>query len=130
MSKETPQRARLEPRISRSGVRGVNHSATHTSTFPMKERQNSPLVLLFSNEKVKRVSVDRIKKFPLLKVNKLIRNSNESSFEYLLTYLSLSINGLREMWLGLLTFYFRSMKGSQNISLGSSLGLQISFLAG
>ena len=32
----------------------------------------------------------------------------ESSFEDLLTYLSLSISGLLEIWLGLLTFYLRS----------------------
>ena len=32
MSKETTRRARLEPRTSRSGVRGVNHSATHASS--------------------------------------------------------------------------------------------------
>ena len=31
LSKETTQRARLEPRTSRSGVRGVNHSATQLS---------------------------------------------------------------------------------------------------
>ena len=38
------------------------------------------------------------------------RNSNKSSFEHLLTYLSLSINGLLEMWLRLLTFYFKILK--------------------
>ena len=32
MSKKTTRRARLEPRTSRSGIRGVNHSATHAST--------------------------------------------------------------------------------------------------
>ena len=32
MSKETARQARLEPRTSRSRVRGVNHSATHAST--------------------------------------------------------------------------------------------------
>ena len=67
------------------------------------------------------------KKFPLLimKINKQIWNSNKSSFECLLTYLSLSINRLLELSLRLLTFYFRSLKGSQKILLGSSLlGLQ------
>ena len=61
------------------------------------------------------------KKILLLKVDKQIQNSNklnfethESSFEYLLTYLRLSINGLLEMWLGLLTFYFRSLKGPKS----------------
>ena len=32
LSKETTRQARLEPRTSRSRVRGVNHSATHAST--------------------------------------------------------------------------------------------------
>ena len=32
MSKETTQWARFEPQTSRSGMRGVNHSATRTST--------------------------------------------------------------------------------------------------
>ena len=32
------------------------------------------------------------------------------------TYLSLPVNGILEMWLGLLTFNFRSSKGSQKIS--------------
>ena len=66
------------------------------------------------------------KKFPLLKINKQIWNSNKSSFQCLLTYLSLSINRLLEMSLRLQTFYFnRSLKGSQKIFLGSSLlGLQ------
>ena len=61
------------------------------------------------------------KKILLLKVDKQIQNSNklnfethELSFEYLLTYLRLSINGLLEMWLWLLTFYFRSLKGPKN----------------
>ena len=35
--------------------------------------------------------------------------------------IKLMINFLLEMWLGLLTFYFRSLKGSQKILLGSSL---------
>ena len=66
------------------------------------------------------------KKFPLLKINKQIWNSNKLSFECLLTYLSLSINRLLEMLLRLQTFYFNgSLKGSQKIFLGSSLlGLQ------
>ena len=33
LSKETTRRARLEPRISRFGVRGVNRSATHASAM-------------------------------------------------------------------------------------------------
>ena len=32
MSKETTRRVRLEPRTSRSGVSGVNYSATHASS--------------------------------------------------------------------------------------------------
>ena len=57
-----------------------------------------------------------------------IPNSNESSFEmgessfeHLLSYLNISINGLLEMWGGLLNFYFRNQKGSQKIFFGSSL---------
>ena len=50
-----------------------------------------------------------------------IWNSNESSFKHLLTYLGLLINGLLEMWLGLLTFYFRSVKVSQKISWAAAL---------
>lgn len=46
---------------------------------------------------------------------------HESSFKHLLTNLSLLINGLLEMWLGLLTFYFWSLKDSQKIFLGSNL---------
>ena len=33
LCKETTRRARLEPRTSRSGFRGVKHSATHASTL-------------------------------------------------------------------------------------------------
>ena len=57
-----------------------------------------------------------------------IRDSNKSTFEmhdlsfkHLLPYLSLLINGLLEMWLGLLTFYVWSLKGKQKIFLSSSL---------
>lgn len=47
--------------------------------------------------------------------------SNKSIFNHVLTYLSLSINGFLEIWLGLLTLYFRNPKNSQQISLGSNL---------
>ena len=57
-----------------------------------------------------------------------IQNLNESSFKHLLTYLSLSINRHLEIWLRLLTFYFRSLKGSQKIFLGSSPGPMLDFL--
>ena len=57
-----------------------------------------------------------------------IWNSNESSFEHLLTYLGLLINGLLEMWVGLLTFYFRSLKVSQKIFFGSSLEMQLKYI--
>ena len=56
------------------------------------------------------------KKFQLVRVNKqalfwkLETPTLKSSFEHLLTYLSLSINGLLEMWLQLLTFYFKILK--------------------
>ena len=38
--KETTRRSRLEPRTSRSGVRGVNHSATHASKERLRRRVN------------------------------------------------------------------------------------------
>ena len=71
------------------------------------------------------------KKFQLIEVNKQalfwkwkewieFREAWIKIFEHLLTYLGLSINGLLEMWLGLLTFYFRCPKSSQKIFLGSS----------
>ena len=37
MPKETTRRARLEPRTSRSGVRGVNRSATHNSAVRVEQ---------------------------------------------------------------------------------------------
>ena len=37
LSKETTRRARLEPWTSRSGVRGVNRSATHASSSRKKK---------------------------------------------------------------------------------------------
>lgn len=54
-----------------------------------------------------------------------IQNSNKSSFEtsewslsiYVLYLLTFSISGLLEMWLCLLTLYFRSLKSSQKIFL-------------
>ena len=45
----------------------------------------------------------------------------ESSFEHLLTNLSLPINGLLEMWFRLLTFYIRSLNCSKKIFFSSSL---------
>ena len=56
------------------------------------------------------------KKFQLVRVNKqalfwkLETPTLKSSFEHLLTYLSLSINGLLEIRLQLLTFYFKILK--------------------
>ena len=38
--KETTRRSRLEPRTSKSGVRGVNHSATHASKERLRRRVN------------------------------------------------------------------------------------------
>ena len=46
MSKETTRRARLEPRTSRSGVLGVNCSATHASINRASELD----VLVLNNE--------------------------------------------------------------------------------
>ena len=45
---------------------------------------------------------------------------HESSFKHLLPYLSLLINGLLEMWLGLLTFYVWILRGKQKIFLRES----------
>ena len=68
-----------------------------------------PLILRFSNENVKCVFVDCRQNISATKSKQTssfleIHNSNKSSFEYLLTYLSSLITGLLEMWLGLLTF--------------------------
>ena len=74
--------------------------------------------LLF-NENVKRVfinhrqtiSADKSKQTStFLEIRNLNESSfklHESSFEHLLSYLSLSISGLLDMWLRLLTFYFK-----------------------
>ena len=99
----------------------------------MKERQNSLLILHFWNKNVKHVFVDHGQNISADKSKQTstfleIQNLNESSFKHLLTYLSLSINRHLEIWRRLLTFYFRSLKGSQKIFLGSSLGPMLDFL--
>ena len=83
--------------------------------LPMNEWQNSLLNMRFWNDNVKCVFVDCRQKISAGKSKQTstfldTRNSNKSSFEHLLTYLSLSINGLLEMWLQLLTFYFKILK--------------------
>ena len=83
--------------------------------LPMNEWQNSLLIMRFWNENVKCVFVDCRQKISAGKSKQTstfldARNSNKSSFEHLLTYLSLSINGLLEMWLQLVTFYFKTLK--------------------
>ena len=83
--------------------------------LPMNERQNSLLIMRFWKENVKCVFVNCRQKISAGKSKQTstfldTRKSNKSSFEHLLTYLSLSINGLLEMWLQLLTFYFKILK--------------------
>ena len=83
--------------------------------LPMNEQQNSLLIIRFWNENVKCVFVDCRQKISAGKSKQTstfleTQNSNNSSFEHLLTYLSLSINVLLEMWFGLLTFYFKMLK--------------------
>ena len=83
--------------------------------LPMNEWQNSLLNMRFWNDNVKCVFVDYRQKISAGKSKQTSTfletpNSNKSSFEHLLTYLSLSINGLLEMWLQLLTFYFKILK--------------------
>ena len=77
----------------------------------MKEQQNSLLILRFWNENVNLVFVDCRQNISAAKSKQTscfleIHNSNELSFEYLLSYLTSSITGLLEKWLGLLTLYF------------------------
>ena len=53
LSKETTRQAKLEPRTSRSEVRGVNCSATHAST------DDSPYFLKYSAALLNRANTDR-----------------------------------------------------------------------
>ena len=90
-------------------------TAIASMLLPRNERQNSLLIMCFWNENVKCVFVDCWQKMSADKSKQTstfleTRNSNKSSFEHLLTYLSLSINGLLEMWLRILTFYFKILK--------------------
>ena len=62
------------------------------------------------------------KTFLLLKLNKQAVFWKFTTRTNWVSYLSSSITGLLEKWLGLLTLYFyRCLKGSQKIFLGSSL---------
>lgn len=94
------------------------------------------LILHFWNEHLERVFVDPRQKISTDKSRQtsifsgIIWNSTkfsksfemcESSFEHLLTNLSLPINGLLEMWFRLLTFYIRSLNCSKKIFFSSSL---------
>ena len=68
----------------------------------MNERQNSLLIMRFWNENVKCVFIDCRQKISAGKSKQTstfldTRNSNKSRFEHLLTYLSLSINGLLDV---------------------------------
>ena len=72
----------------------------------------------------KKISADKSKQtstfLEIRDSNKSTFEMHESSFKHLLPYLSLLINGLLEMWLGLLTFYVWILRGKQKIFLRES----------
>ena len=89
--------------------------------FALFKRKHKACVL----DRMQKISTDKSKQTSTLleirNINKLSFKTCDSSFEHLLTYFSLLINGLLEMWLRHLTFYFRSWKHSQKIFSRSSL---------